>query len=358
MFLVKQSTEQGSKVISEPSINAMNSVVSDYNSYLKKYESEIKTNCNVSDITKLVNANHYGKSTTDFLTYVSKDYNSMPSTDKSSKDTNISEKCWNSRYKYVATVNNALNYKNFVSALPIVSQNLSKVSSISTLDNYTDKVQASYSTFIDQANLKNKETTYNSHSKDFCSLYCQLSVCKSGNSSCIIACSSANNACKQAVSKCANIPDSSAQRACFKQNLSDYDNYATARNNVLKQEADEIEELKEKIESEIARVRELSLQYISYRLTCEDVQMLHTVWMIMWIVAPSLVVVFGTVDYFRAVIAGDQEKMQKVRKRFPKRVVALIVLILVPSIITIIVNFGTRNVSDSNLMYCVINGGE
>lgn len=118
-----------------------------------------------------------------------------------------------------------------------------------------------------------------------------------------------------------------------------------------------ISESFDKIEYDVGKVSELDIGVGESTLECEDVQMLHTIWIIMWIIAPVLVIVLGTVDFFKAVIAGDQEKMNKSRKKFPKRIVAVFVLILSPAVVGLIVNLiSINNLSDTSIMYCIING--
>ena len=81
--------------------------------------------------------------------------------------------------------------------------------------------------------------------------------------------------------------------------------------------------------------------------------------MIIIIVAPILVIVFGTLDFGKAVIAGDEEKMKKAWKKFPKRILAVVLLILVPMLINLILSLATDTTAgDTSLMYCIIRGGE
>lgn len=103
----------------------------------------------------------------------------------------------------------------------------------------------------------------------------------------------------------------------------------------------------------------------SYDITCDDVEQLHIIWIMLWVGAPILLIIMGTVDYFRAIISGDAETMKKVKKKFPKRIVALIALIFTPAVITIIVNIVQSNkksdlgkTSDVSLMYCIVNGNK
>ena len=70
--------------------------------------------------------------------------------------------------------------------------------------------------------------------------------------------------------------------------------------------------------------------------------------------APILVILFGTIDYAKAVMASDVEKMQKAKKNFPKRLGLLLLFIFVPLIVSFLIKEFSGN--STNLMYCIING--
>ena len=94
-----------------------------------------------------------------------------------------------------------------------------------------------------------------------------------------------------------------------------------------------------------------------YNLTCDDVDYLHTIWIIIWILSPILVIVFGSMDIFKAVISGDVKKIEEYRGKIPKRIISALVVAFIPTIISVAVGFSTNdNVKDTSLMYCIING--
>lgn len=107
---------------------------------------------------------------------------------------------------------------------------------------------------------------------------------------------------------------------------------------------------------ELASVQGLDIDFDEegYEIQCDDVSFLHTIYMVIIILAPILVIVLGSIDYFRAMLESDEQKMNKFKKAFPKRLIMLVLLILVP----IIVSFLTGNVAGlkDTLLNCVVNG--
>ena len=80
--------------------------------------------------------------------------------------------------------------------------------------------------------------------------------------------------------------------------------------------------------------------------------------------APVLLILMLTIDYARAVIASDMEKMKKIKSQVPKRIIDAIFLALTPAIITLIVNLvsglqsNESKVRNTNIMSCIVKGGE
>lgn len=87
---------------------------------------------------------------------------------------------------------------------------------------------------------------------------------------------------------------------------------------------------------------------------CDDFTELHTIYNILRIIAPILVVLFGTLDYVKAVMASDIEKMEKSKKKFPKRLLLLVLFIMVPFIISFLIS--TFSSTDTNIARCIVNG--
>ena len=90
------------------------------------------------------------------------------------------------------------------------------------------------------------------------------------------------------------------------------------------------------------------------KINCEDIDVIHDIYTIIIIIAPILVIVLGSVDYAKIVVATDENKMMEFKKKFPKRLMLLILLIVVPVLISIILN--TFSNLDDTLMYCIVNG--
>ena len=96
-----------------------------------------------------------------------------------------------------------------------------------------------------------------------------------------------------------------------------------------------------------------------YKIKCSDVEIFHTIYVILQIVAPIAVILFGSFDYAKAVMASDIEKMEKAKKKFPKRLLLVLLFVFVPIIINAILSLYSMSTDkdiDTSLMYCVIKG--
>lgn len=103
----------------------------------------------------------------------------------------------------------------------------------------------------------------------------------------------------------------------------------------------------------------LKIKFKGYKVKCEDVVIFHDLYIILSIAAPILVIIFGSLDYAKAVFASDVEKMEKSKKKFPKRVALVVLFMLVPVVINLILNLYSKSTDidvNSNLMYCIIKG--
>lgn len=75
----------------------------------------------------------------------------------------------------------------------------------------------------------------------------------------------------------------------------------------------------------------------------EFTDFVNKIMLIFYIVAPILLIVFGTLDYTKATLNNDGELLKRANKRFVRRLVATILLFLSPLITNFIISF---NVSD------------
>ena len=196
---------------------------------------------------------------------------------------------------------------------------------------------------------------------NYCKDYCEWMVCEqyteqTAKNQCMKSCESTQKIkCNQAYNSCRNVP-TNEQDTCIKSKLRQNgldESYVDRR----KQKVSDLQQKKLNL-VQLTQPESLLLNHKKYTLKCEDVSLLHTAWMILWIGAPILVIVLSTFEYFRAVIASDMEKADKLRKKLPKRLLILGIFILIPTLVTVIVSISIdENARDSSLMYCVVNGG-
>lgn len=69
------------------------------------------------------------------------------------------------------------------------------------------------------------------------------------------------------------------------------------------------------------------------------------------IAAPFALIIFGSLDFFKAIIAGDEKEMKQKRKPFIGRLVAAIIILLMPTIINLIMKVVAQR-SQSDFARC------
>lgn len=67
---------------------------------------------------------------------------------------------------------------------------------------------------------------------------------------------------------------------------------------------------------------------------------------VLQIAVPIGLIVMGTVDMAKAVIAGDEKKMKEAQKPFIKRIIAAVIVFLIPIIVNMILSFVTTGNSE------------
>lgn len=65
----------------------------------------------------------------------------------------------------------------------------------------------------------------------------------------------------------------------------------------------------------------------------------RTVVKILQILVPIALILWGTIDIGKAVIAGDEKKMKEAQKPFVKRLIAAVIVFLVPFIVSIVMGY-------------------
>ena len=109
----------------------------------------------------------------------------------------------------------------------------------------------------------------------------------------------------------------------------------------------------------VSNLSKVSSPTLNVEFKCSDVEIFHTIYVILQIAAPIAVILFGSFDYAKAVMASDIEKMEKAKKKFPKRLLLVLLFVFVPIIINAILSLYSMSTDkdiDTSLMYCVIKG--
>lgn len=87
---------------------------------------------------------------------------------------------------------------------------------------------------------------------------------------------------------------------------------------------------------------------------CSDVKYLTSVWLFIRIAAPFIIVLFGSLDFLKAVAAGDEKKMMESKTNFIKRLVAFLLLIILPFVVQFIfTSMGTYGSNNVCLLKCI-----
>ena len=81
------------------------------------------------------------------------------------------------------------------------------------------------------------------------------------------------------------------------------------------------------------------------------VQLARIVIRIIAIAAPFALIIFGSLDFFKAIIAGDEKEMKAKRKPFIGRLVAAIIILLMPTIVNLIMKTVAKK-TNNNFATC------
>ncbi len=94
-----------------------------------------------------------------------------------------------------------------------------------------------------------------------------------------------------------------------------------------------------------------------YEPKCKDISFLTSAWRIITVLAPFLLIIYSSFDYFKVVMAGDEEKMKVAKKKVPRRIIALVLLLIFPTILSSLVStFGTHRANNTKYIRCILTG--
>ena len=224
-----------------------------------------------------------------------------------------------------------------------------------TWKNYKKIKNKRHQTAADQKTLERAQG-------DYCYFYCEKVYCanKAGNKTAMNECkkpceTNQKVTCQEAYNTCADAEDVDD---CMKTALTNKgldSNYVELRSKGLT-------ELETKIEDEsgrfaVTKLKKINLKYGTYKLKCEDVEDLHKFWVVIKVLAPILVILMGSADFLISIVSGDEEKIKKARNKFPKRLIAALLIFLASFIISLIVGLSSNsNVKSTTLLDCIVNG--
>lgn len=306
----------------------------------------------------------YGITTFDtFLGYVSGNYSN-----RVEKDKNMTKTCWDARLKYVSAINNANMVKSEMEKTNPDVINRVKLTNQSwtSLETNIERVTKGSKYFSDQKTLEQTESKQQNAAGDYCYFYCENTKCSNQTNSiakteCVKACNNnEKKKCDQSYDACKNVGSSEAQAQCIKGKLQEAGldpSYTETRTEEMNKINEEIQKLRTQLSKVDKPSLNINFNSEGYRVQCSDVAFLHIFWVIIEVSAPILTILMGSIDFITAIIASDENKMQKARKKFPKRLLAAILLALSFYIISWLLTFTSdSNVNDTSLIKCIVSG--
>ena len=229
----------------------------------------------------------------------------------------------------------------------------------------------------DLVDIKEIYTAMDRVNENQCYLYCTACI-KSDSDACTkcmsnnISYKACHNCEKKANDSCVNASTGKEYcfdgtfKSCLDKELGDkaYANFIKTKNTFYSEMEDK---LNYTIDDFIYNLEKLDLyknidvhwKWYHYSGDCTDVKIFRNIWLIITIGAPFLVIVLGSIDFFKNVVTTEPEAKKKNKKRFIRRIIALVVLILTPFIIKLLINSLASSDSSANnikLMQCIVNG--
>ena len=313
------------------------------------------------DGDKYLNKDNY--SDVNFATYVMGGYSSTEQ--KAANDLGISEECWNLRQASFESRKAAMKYINSLSSEFKGYSNKNDLLEVETYASLpinggevTQKNIEDEKAKLEEAEkAKEKQEELQ---KNSCLALCQTTITTSSTP--VEECKKGlgYKKCYDALKKCKEKSNLDVKNdkinddvnTCMKDEMGEEDfeklqsRYATLMNNL------DTHALRK------AKVPSLNVKYRkNYKVECSDISYLHQFWVAIEIIAPILVIAFGSLDFAKSVIAGDEKKIKDSRTNFVKRLVAAILLILTFAIVSVLVNLTNNDdVKDTSLIKCIVDG--
>ncbi len=83
----------------------------------------------------------------------------------------------------------------------------------------------------------------------------------------------------------------------------------------------------------------------------------HTIVIIIKIVVPVILIIFGMIDFLKAVTAAKEDEIKKGQQTFIKRLIAAVLVFFIVQIVQIVIRFvSSSNTNVVNCFNCFVNG--
>lgn len=92
--------------------------------------------------------------------------------------------------------------------------------------------------------------------------------------------------------------------------------------------------------------------------SCDNLYALHIIYRVITILAPIITILFITFDLVSSIISGDAKKVSKFRSKLLRRIIALLVLIVLPILLHLLISTLSKNqyIKDAVYLRCVVIG--
>ena len=240
------------------------------------------------------------------------------------------------------------------------------------VEKMSEYTQEQYSAVVDGLDAmvgiketSNKEEMFKSNT---CYVFCKSCIKgeKNYNGNACSACTSSSNdykkchSCVYGNKKCYSGLGESDMKSCLTGCMGEetYNSYINQKSKYEEQLAKEYKENVDKLTYSFKSADLLTFKYglKKYKPKCKDVTFLTSIWSVIIVLAPFLLIIYTAFDYFKVVMAGDEEKMKVSKKKIPKRIIALVILLVFPAILKMLVTtFGTHGSENTKYIRCILS---
>ncbi len=122
----------------------------------------------------------------------------------------------------------------------------------------------------------------------------------------------------------------------------------------LQSDKEAYEQLKNEYKTKCNNTNDENLIEVDPDFTCADVKYLTMTWLLIRIAAPFIIILFGSLDFFKAMVASDEKQMKQARGKAIKRLIAFLLLIILPFVVQFIFSHvGTYGSQNTCLIKCI-----